>query len=327
MASSPNGSFLQSWEWGDWQQSLGREVYRYLYLDENNKPIVSVQLIKMPLPLGQYYLYAPYGPVFAEGENFQFPCLAGRQAISNFQKDIKEKFPETLFVRIEPKFLLSTSHYPLVTKSPNVQPGKTLLINLAQTEEELLAQMHHKTRYNIRLAQKHEVEIKDEFNITIGHGLFAQEAAGLIVETANRQGYKAYGKDYYEHLIDFFTVQNRSGLKVRIYKAIYQNKLLASAIMVDWGKTRTFLFGGSAEENKNVMAPYLMHWRAMGDAKKQGLNFYDFWGTETSSGQLAGFVRFKLGFGGQEITYAGAYDLIQKKWAHKLYKVLKKIRH
>ena len=88
-------------------------------------------------------------------------------------------------------------------------------------------------------------------------------------------------------------------IKLHIYKSIYQNKLLASAIFIDFGKTRTFLFGGSSAQDKNVMAPYLLHWQAILDAKNAGMKFYDFWGTETAKGEVPGFVRFKLGFAPQ----------------------------
>jgi len=320
VANAKSGSFLQSYDWGQWQVRLGREVYRYWIVDNEKKQIGTIQLIKTPLPLGKFYLYAPYGPVGPE--NYEL-------GIKNYEwvaETLKSKFSNCLFIRIEPKNLeLATSHSQLATKTANIQPGKTLVIDLSQTAEELLQQMHPKTRYNIRLAEKHGVEIKDEFDISIGHGLFAQEAAELVVKTATRQGYKGYSNNYYQQLIDCFAVQNRGDVRLRIYKAIYQNKLLSSAIMVDYGSTRTFLFGGSAEENKNVMAPYLMHWQAMQDAKLAGLKHYDFWGTETSAGKPAGFVRFKLGFGGTEIQYAGAYDLVLKPVWYKIYKAFRKL--
>ena len=247
-----------------------------------------------------------------------------------FFQQLRLKFPEEAFIRIEPKFLLPATSYQLPAKSVNIQPGKTLIINLTKSEEQLLSEMHPKTRYNIKLAQKHGVEIKDEFEISIGNGLFTKEAVELIVGTGKRQGYKGYGRGYYEKMINFFTflpsrpdfaeassgvadlnnerlahhgpfrddggrdpsniidladkgfldldalARNDKSIKLHIYKAIFHNQLLASAIMLDFGKIRTFLFGGSSDENKNVMAPYLMHWQAMVDAKAAGLLQYDF---------------------------------------------------
>ena len=256
VANAETGSFLQSWEWGEWQSALGRTVYRFKILDDspstslgpNGGSIIgTIQLVKMPLPLGKYYLYSPYGPVI--NDKFQ---ISNFKSISN---DLISKFPDAIFIRLEPKFLLPATSYPLLAKSPNIQPGKTLLIDLTKSEEQLLAEMHHKTRYNIRLAQKHGVEIKDEFDISIGNGLFAKEAVNLIVETGKRQGYKGYGTEYYQKMVDCFAMQNRGDLKLHIYKAIYNNKLLSSAIMIDFparggggpsgGGGRNFFFGFS----------------------------------------------------------------------------------
>jgi lipid II:glycine glycyltransferase (peptidoglycan interpeptide bridge formation enzyme) len=195
-------------------------------------------------------------------------------------------------------------------KTKNIQPGKTLVVDLVFEEEALLAGMHPKTRYNIRLAQKHGVRVEKDLVVTPGHGLYFQEAVELIVATAVRQGYKGHSKKYYESLVDFFAKKNQpvGGVALSVYKALYQNRLLASAIMLDFGSTRTYLFGGSSEEDKQVMAPYALHWQAMLDGKAAGLKFYDFWGLETASGKTQGFARFKQGFGGKAVDYTGAYD-------------------
>ncbi len=73
------------------------------------------------------------------------------------------------------------------------------------------------------------------------------------------------------------------------------------------------------------MAPYLLHWQAMSDAKQLGLEFYDFWGVETSGGATPGFARFKLGFGGQTVSYSRAYDIIQNKPLYYIYNFLRNI--
>ena len=99
--------------------------------------------------------------------------------------------------------------------------------------------------------------------------------------------------------------------------------LVVSAVMVDFGEIRTFLFGGSSEMHKNVMASYLLHWQAMLDAKNAGLKEYDFWGIETSSGETPGFVRFKLGFGGAAKEYGGAWDAVFSPWKYRLYSLMR----
>lgn len=322
------GSFLQSWEWGDWQSALGRMVIKLKLKVESGETVGVMQLIKMPLPLGKWYLYAPYGPVL----DLRFKIEDLRFLI----QELKNKFPNAVFIRIEPKrvfnFQLPAFSSPIY-KSANIQPGKTLVIDLTKTEDQLLSEMHHKTRYNIKVAQKHGVGIQDEFTITNGHGLFFDEALQLISNTSIRQGFKTYTSEYYKKMVDFFTLHNREQVKLHIYKAVYQNSVLATAFMVDFGFTRTFLFGGSSENYKNVMAPYLLHWKAMQDAKALGLTKYDFWGIETSSGATPGFVRFKLGFAPQldsgsargEKEYGGGHDVVINALLYKLYLVIRKI--
>lgn len=310
------GSFLQSWEWGDWQEQLGRKVYRFKF------NTVAFQVVCMPVMFEKYYVYAPY--VNLELRITDYELLL---------EELQKRFSDALFLRIEPvsvpqihnsEPVLQAGRFA-IQKSKNIQPGKTLVLDLTKSEEELLADMHSKTRYNIKVATKHEVEIKDEFAITNGHGLYFEESLKLISETAQRQGFKTFTADYYKKMVDFFTLHHREGLGLHIYKAIYKNKLLATAIMLDFGSVRTFLFGGSSSEDKNVMAPYLLHFRALMDAKHEDKTVYDFWGIETSSGETPGFVRFKLGFGGTEKQYAGAYDIPFSKLWYTIYTIVRGI--
>lgn len=336
VAAKTSGSFLQSWEWGEWQEGLGRKIFRYWILDDIGDMAASILLVKMSLWRKKYYLYSPYGPVIGESDESTVAKAvadlqsANRKIGSQILQELHNKFADAIFIRIEPKsVLLPTTNYSLLTKSPNIQPAKTLVLNLEKSELELLAAMHNKTRYNIKVAQKHGVEIKDEFEITNGHGLFFGEAIKLISQTASRQKFNTFPASYYKQMADKFTLANQSAVKLHIYKAIFQNQLLATAFMVDFGKTRTFLFGGSSEFHKNVMAPYLLHWQAMLDAKKTGMNVYDFWGIETSSGETPGFVRFKMGFAPDSVDgikeYAGAYDYIINKPIYKLYGAFRKL--
>jgi len=323
VAAQESGSFLQSWEWGSWQEKLGRKVGRFFIADDDGRTVGSAQTIVMPLPLGKYYVYIPYGPIIDSSTPRPRSSVGMQQKII---EELQKKFPEAVFIRVESKStLLPTTSYQLpAKKSPNIQPAKTLVIDLTKTEDQLMAEMRHKTRYNIKLAQKHGVEAQDEFGLTIGKGLFTKESLELMYQTSKRQGYLAQDREYFAKLVDFFAVRNnKSDLKSHIYKALYQKELLASGIMLDFAKTRTYLFGGSSDAHKNIMAPYLLHWQAMLDAKTGGFTAYDFWGIETSAGDMPGFVRFKLGFGGRETTYPGAYDVIQNGLQYKIYKSMR----
>jgi lipid II:glycine glycyltransferase (peptidoglycan interpeptide bridge formation enzyme) len=108
----------------------------------------------------------------------------------------------------------------------------------------------------------------------------------------------------------------------------------AAAVMVDFGRVRTYLFGGSSDRHREAMAPHLLHFTAILEAKAKGLQGYDFWGLETASGKTAGFVRFKQGFapqagpessGGGVKEYAGAYDFACQPLSYRAYQGLRLI--
>ncbi len=319
--SQPSGSFLQSWEWGMWQEKLGRIVSRFAVLDGADW-IMAAQFIKVQLSRNKYYLYAPYGPV----GNGKLSAASADGQITNFKfftAQIQQKYPDAVFIRIEPQNSIDGLS-AIAIKTVNIQPGITIVADVRQNDETLLQAMHSKTRYNIRVAQKHGVEVQGELMVTPGHGLYVQEAVDLILQTQRRQNYRGHDEKYYKSFLDFFAVHNHAGdLRVHIYQAIYRRQLLVTGIMVDFGQTRMYLYGGSSEQDRNVMAPYLLHWQAMRDAREAGLSFYDFGGSEVSTGGERGFTRFKRGFGGKVIEYAGAYDIVESPAWYRIYSGLR----
>lgn len=279
-------SFLQTHAWANFQRSLGKKV------QEN--PVA----IYHPLTWGFYYLYLPR-VLRSEIKDMSF-----------FQAD-----PKCIFIKIEPAEDL-TDFGVLKKKSRGLQPKSTLVIDLKNTDEVLLEEMHQKTRYNIRLAKKHGVEVRklnrDEW----------AKGAELISTTAHRQKYNDHGKDYYLKFMNFFEKQPQE-ISVDMTGAWYEGSLLAVGIFLRYGETETYLFGGSSESQKNLMAPYLLHWEKILEAKGLGVSRYDFWGLETGSGKSAGFARFKEGFGGMRIDYPDALDLVLRPVWYNAYWSLK----
>jgi lipid II:glycine glycyltransferase (peptidoglycan interpeptide bridge formation enzyme) len=239
-------------------------------------------------------------------------------------QELKKYFVTSTFVRIEP--MVNNLSVVTCNLSPtkNIQPARTLVVDLeGKGDDQLLAGMHQKTRYNIRLAQKHGVVVRGSGECVVGSPEW-ESGISLIVETASRQGYKGHPGAYYENMLRFFESHGME-LRASLVIAEHGGEELASGVYIDCYGTRTYLFGGSSEKNKNLMAPYALHWQAMVSARDAGLKVYDFWGLESSSGHTAGFARFKLGFGGREVVYPGAFDIEQKKPCYLLYKLLRKI--
>ncbi len=312
VSSAQHTSFLQSWQWGHFQNTAGKSVVRYGFFDGTQELIATAQFLKTTIPkLGGFYLYCPRGPVgigvskFAELLNAQ----------------IKTDFPDAWFVKYEPIDQIKLAeHKP----SNRVQPGKTLVTNLEQEEQELLTAMHHKTRYNIKVANKHGITTRVE-DISHASANDKLQVLDLLVQTSGKQGYKNHPRSYFENLFSFFSSENKSSCDVKLATAWQENSIAACAVLVDFGETRTYLFGGSDYELRHTMAPFAMHWQAILNAKSEGLKNYDWWGIETSSGKTPGFVRFKLGWSGRELEYPEAFDTNTKPFRYTFYSALKKI--
>ena len=292
-----SGSFLQSVGWAAFQTKAGKHVKQ---LELDNGSITSVQ--EQSLGFGLHYVYIARGPI---GE-------------LNFNA-LKKAAGYATFIRLD----LPVENYPITQLSNyqpaphNVQPPTTIILDLTQGEETLLAQMHEKTRYNIRVAERHGIEV--------GKGS-VDEFLSLLRETSARDKFRAHPDAYYRAML---ADHGDPDLKIFLAVARHEGKAVAAAIFCDFGKTRTYLHGASSYEHRNLMAPYALQWHMIKAAKAAGLTHYDFWGIANSDDPaepLAGVTRFKKGWGGEIIRYAPTMDLILKPWRYRLYRLLKKFR-
>lgn len=232
--------FLQSWEWGEFQQALGRTVFRIAVAD------TAVLAIVMPLPLGKQYLLVSRTAAPMSDLVEQLQLLA--RSIG------------ALFIRIEP-----ISEIPERGKRVgDMQPSKTMLMDLSLSEEELLKGMHQKTRYNVRLAERKGVMCK------IGTEKDIDAFYELSKDTFERKGKSLFSKKYFKTLI----IQPFSKLCI----AEYNGKPLVINLITEYGDTLTYKDGGSSSEYKNLMAPYALQWFQIKYAKEQGYRWYDFGG-------------------------------------------------
>ncbi len=285
-----NGSFLQSWQWGELQESMNRRIWRLE--TERLKGLI----IEHNLPLGKNYLYCPYGPI-GQGNLHIFLEEAGKIA----------RQERSIFFKIEPKTDLSLKDFKFIKSKKQIQPSlKTIILDISKSAEELLAQMHQKTRYNIRLARRKGVKIE------ISSGNNHQEIdkfLELSAATAKRDKFHLHPREYYKKMLEILGGQGM----IKLFLAKYQNQIIAANLICFFGQTATYLHGASDYNFRQLMAPYLLQWQAILEAKQLGLKYYDFWGIDEE--KWPGVTRFKKGFNGQEITYPGAFDLVfQPTW-------------
>ena len=328
--SQKRAQFCQSFEWGEFQKSLGRKIYR-LAVIEDDKILAICLLIKMKLPLGKGYFYSPRGPIIAERIQQQKSEIINSKfkiIIKCLTEKIKELANQEgiIFWRFEPTSKLQVANCKLQVTSP-VQPSKTLILNLDKSPEQLLSTLHPKTRYNIKLAEKRGIKISYSYRPEDEKAFLS-----LIHETALRDNFKPHPDFYYQKMIEILGRQENGNELMGVYylrnemyercflkliQAQLGDKILVSNILVYFGDTVTYLHGASLSEKRNLMAPFLCQWQAILDAQELGYQFYDFWGINEK--KWPGVTRFKLGFNGQIIEYPGTFDVILDKFWYKIY--------
>lgn len=216
--------------------------------------------------------------------------------------------------------------HPFIKSFEEMQPEHTLTLDLDKSEAELLSEMKQKGRYNIKIAERSSLNISSSDKL----GKELDDFYTLYAETGKRHRITYRSKLYFDTLLE---ILGQSGY-ARVYTAYAKTSLsretpLASAIIVYSGKSAIYMFGSSSDENKNLMAPYLLHWQIIKEAKADGYKEYDFFGIAPDDNPRhpwAGVTRFKKQFGGREETILGSYDLPLQPIYYQLFKFAEKIR-
>jgi lipid II:glycine glycyltransferase (peptidoglycan interpeptide bridge formation enzyme) len=268
-------------------------------------------LIKENLPAGWFYWYAPRGPIFKNGIKSEEAAEITQAVILKLKAD----YPKSVFLKIEPaqNFLQAERNINIkLVSAADIQPQKTLVLDLNIEAEKLLAAMHQKTRYNIRLAEKKGVKI-----VSGGPADFS-EFWRLMNLTGERDGFRIHGQKHYQNLL----AGNNNFIK--IFFAEYEGQKIATALVCYFGTQATYLHGASDNKYRNVMAPYLLQWEIIKQAQASGAKIYDFYGVNEK--KWPGVTRFKLGFGGEIRDYFGVFDIVLHPGIYQLYQGLKKIK-
>lgn len=324
VGSQERAQFLQSFLWGEFQKEFGRNVIRLGVFDDGLL-IGSAQMIEHRLPLGRKYWYCPRGPVVDVALPVEKHTEAWKIIVSGIVS--RAESAKAIFVKIEPPIhkhehqLLDTFVGDYASASALfVQPQDTLYLNLKKTTDELKAAMHHKTRYNIKLAERKGVTVRTG-NCDGDFKQFWQ----LNTATTQRDNFQAHSEDYYKQM---FTTLVANGF-MKLYLAELDGTVLAANYVVSFGDTVTYVHGASSSEHRNVMAPHLLQWKQILDAKDGGFALYDFWGIAPENAtchRWEGITRFKKGFGGENVSFIGVRDLILSKPWYTLYKLIRNVR-
>lgn len=294
-----------------------------IYISENNQPILLAQVYIYKLISKYTQIYIPRGPILYQDN------LKPAQ-IEEFWQDVKiiaSKY-RAVFTLIEPAQDIHHNYNEIFSKQTQATnferlPHQTQVLDLNLSEEDLLQNMHPKMRYNIKLAQKKGVKI---LNIPYTHPEFDKYFDvffELMQETAQRGEFAIHPKSHYRHLLE----ADLDTITVSLVIAKSEEDILATNIILDTPEQRIYLHGASSSQNRNLMAPPLLQWKSILEAKRLGKQVYDFWGISTTKQSWQGISRFKKQFGGKSITYPSSRIAIHNRFIFTIYRLFRKLRN
>lgn len=305
-------TFLQSWNWGEFQKKLGNKIWRFGIFDNGNL-IAEFLLVKIVAKRGRF-LFIPHGPLLKE-EGGKLEIL---KTILEKLKEISAK-EEIDFIRIAPLWERNEENKKIFKelgfkKAPiHMHPELSWVLNITKSEEELLMGMRKTTRYLIRQALKNnKIEViksnnKDDI----------QRFYDLYEITRKRQHFVPFSQSYIEKEFESFISDN----EIMIFLGKYKGDIVSGAIVIFWQDSAFYHHGASSLKYPKVPVSYLLQWEIIKEAKRRKLKKYNFWGIADIKGEhnsknrelmnhpWRGLTIFKMGFGGEKKPYVKTQDL------------------
>jgi lipid II:glycine glycyltransferase (peptidoglycan interpeptide bridge formation enzyme) len=288
-------------------------------IKKEGQVVAGAQVLFRPLPTALYTIaYIPKGPLVDWGNEVLVEFLF--KSLDNVAQSAN-----AVFLKVEPTsnsaYVKRQTTSVRTVEASNVQPRRTMVVDLRPDEAAILAGMKQKTRYNIRLAEKKGVVVSPAEDI--------EAFCALMKVTGERDKFGVHDAKYYRKAYELFRPTGRA----QLFMATFEGAPLAGLMLFVLGKRAWYFYGGSANEERNRMPAYLLQWEAMRWAKAQGVEEYDLWGVpdedeetleanfESRHDGLWGVYRFKRGFGGKLFRAPLAEDRVYSRWLYKLYEV------
>lgn len=311
-----SGRFLQSWEWGEMQgvqRKTGGDIGRQEETEEDKggqKWVANVFVKKLPI-FGSY-IYCPRGPITESSYQVAAEEITHKNIMfARFDVPLSQIVSQNKCNIIHSGGCIML-HDKNWIKAIDISPSITWITDLDKSEDELFAKIHKKTRYNIKLAERHKLRVEI-------HSHDFEKVWHLFELTSTRGEFRLHKKSYYKKML-------RCAFLAVVWK---DDEPIAANIMIDFAGVRTYLHGASSHKHRALMAPHLLHWELIKDAKQKGLQKYDWWGVaplDEPNHPWAGIGRFKRSFPGREVVYAGTYDFVIKPFWYNVYRLARKLR-
>ena len=310
------GHLLQTTNWGALKARFGWRT-ELVTITEEGELVAGAQVLYRRPPLIPFSIaYVPKGPVVDWEQPEQVEAILEKLAAAAQGK-------KAILLRVEPNLPHSSSldlGTDFLSAGKGVQPRRTLVVDIRGEEAEILGRMKPKTRYNIRLAGRKGVEAR------AGTAADLPIFNRLMSATGERNRFGVHSPAYYRAAFELFSPHDRVGMLL----AEYQGRPLAALMVFALGKTAWYFYGASNNQERNRMPTYRLQWEAIRWARARGCEYYDLWGvpdedeavleadfTQRSDG-LWGVYRFKRGFGGRLVRWAGAYDQVLNRALYRL---------
>ncbi len=310
-------NFLQSWEWGAFHERINHPIVRTGFYENNLLKGVMLSVVE-PARRARY-LTVPGGPII-DWENAELV-----KAVHTSMRAIARE-NSCVFVRVRPQLLNTEQSREIFkrmgfTAAPiHLHAQLTLQLDLSKSEEELMMEMRKNTRYELKKALSGNLRVEHTTDPNSIRSFYE-----LQVELAKRQKFVPFSFPYLFEQFSLFASQNFAYL----YSAYHQNTLLAQAFIIFYGNEAVYHYGVSTPEGREYPGAYLLQWEAIMEAKRRGMKRYNFWGIaheHEKNHRFYGLSIFKRGFGGEEVEYLPAQDLVINKTRYFVNKTIENVR-
>lgn len=343
LASLPEPHLLQTFEWGQVKSSFGWKAFYKSWQNNQGKSVATALILLRAIPILGFaaklqVMYIPKGPILDWND------ISLRRRVLKDLSDFAQK-QGVIFIKIDPNVLIGTgiqgepdakehqigqdvladlSNNGWHFSNEQVQFCNTILVDLTPSEEELLARMKQKTRYNINLARRKGVTVR------FGNLADIRLLYHMYAETSLRDNYVIREEKYYRRVWEVYFNKTNTPLVDKEYTIPVAEPLIAEVdgepvaalVLFRFAHKAWYLYGMSRDIHREKMPNHLLQWEAIRRAKQTGCTVYDLWGapdTFDNTDPMWGVYRFKEGFGGYTARTIGAWDLPVKPLLYRLY--------
>ncbi len=318
LTSLPQTHVLQSWLWGEFKARYRWQVTRWLWRGEDGAPLAAAQvLIQYRSGLGLGYI--PKGPLLdwtqsevalAVLEHLEDLARSRKLLLLKIDPDIELETPQATAARA---LLSARKWHPSIEQ---VQFRNTMQLDLRPDLDTLMANMKSKWRYNLRLAVRKGVQVREARveDFPLIYDMYA--------ETAARDGFIIREAGYYLTAWRLFT---EAGMAIPLIAEV-DGEPLAALILFHFAGKAWYMYGASRTRSRELMPNHLLQWEAIRRARDWGCITYDLWGAPDrldESDPLWGVYRFKVGLGARFVPHLGAYDFAPNRFWYEVYRLLR----